>query len=135
MDFLAPYRLQLLSVLRIAVTLVFLEVPSAKFLAFPHGAHFDGLSPFAWPVGIAGIIETIFGLLLLFGLFGRLAAFILSGEMAFAYFIGHAPHGFFPLQNNGIPAVLWCFTFLYLAAAGPGPWSIDTAIRRKPATP
>jgi putative oxidoreductase len=134
MDFLAPYRPQLLSVMRIAVALVFLEVPSAKFLGVPHIAQFDGLSPLAWPAGIAGVIETVFGLLLLFGLFGRVAAFILSGEMAFAYFLGHASRGFFPLLNMGLPAVVFCFVFLYLAAAGPGPWSVDAALNRKPAT-
>ncbi len=127
MDFLAPYRPQLLSVMRIAVALVFLEFPSAKFLAFPYDPHLSGMSPFDWPAGVSGVIEGAFGLLLLFGLWGRLAAFILSGEMAFAYFIAHAPQGFFPLLNNGLAAVVFCFIFLYLAAAGPGPWSIDAA--------
>lgn len=124
MDFLTPYKSQLLSVLRIASALVFLQHPSAKFLGIPSMGMHD-LMPWMWPYGIAGSIETVFGLLLFFGLFSRLAAFILSGEMAFAYFMGHAPSGFFPLLNHGEPAVIWCFVFLYLAAAGAGPWSLD----------
>jgi putative oxidoreductase len=126
MNFLAPYRPQLLSILRIATALFFLEHPASKFLGWPHIAYFDHLNPLSWPIGIAGIIETIFGLLLLFGLLSRLAAFILSGEMAVAYFYFHIPHGgILPILNMGEPAVLYCFAFLYLAAAGPGPWSID----------
>jgi putative oxidoreductase len=131
MNFLAPYRPQLLSVMRIAVALFFLEHPSSKFLGFPHVAYFDHLNPLSWPIGIAGIIETVFGLLLLFGLWGRLAALILSGEMAFAYFLYHVPHGgILPVLNGGEAAVVYCFVFLYLAAAGPGPWSIDAMFRR-----
>jgi putative oxidoreductase len=133
MNFLAPYRPQLLSIFRIAFALVFLQHPAAKFLGMPHVAYFDHLNPVSWPIGIAGIIETIFGLLLLFGLLSRLAAFILSGEMAVAYFMAHAPNGFYPLTNMGEAAVLFCFAFLYLAAAGPGPWSVDAAMNREPA--
>jgi putative oxidoreductase len=77
----------------------------------------------------AGIIETIGGTLLMLGLFTRPVAFITSGEMAFAYFIGHFPHAFWPVQNHGEPAVLLCFIFLFLAVAGPGPISLDHAIR------
>lgn len=135
MDFLAPYRPQLLSILRIAAALCFLEHPSAKFLGFPHVAYFDHLSAFSWPIGIAGIIETIFGLLLLFGLLSRLSAFILSGEMAVAYFMFHIQHGgIFPLLNMGEGAFMYCFAFLFLAAAGPGPWSIDASMGREKAT-
>jgi putative oxidoreductase len=133
MDFLAPYRHQLLSVLRIAFALFFLQHPAAKFLHWPHIAYFDHLSPLAWPIGIAGIIETIFGLLLLVGLLSRLSAFILSGEMAVAYFMFHVPMGMpqpsiLPILNGGEAAVLYCFGFLYLAAAGPGPWALDTSM-------
>ena len=136
MNFLAPYRPQLLSILRIATALFFLEHPSSKFLGFPHIAYFDHLSPLSWPVGIAGIVETIFGILLLIGLWSRLAAFILSGEMAVAYFMFHVPmgmpqHGILPILNGGEPAVLYCFTFLFLAAAGAGPWSIDAMTGRE----
>jgi putative oxidoreductase len=76
-------------------------------------------------IWFAGAIELVGGILLLVGLFTRAAAFILSGEMAFAYFIGHSPKGFYPLTNGGEAAVLFCFVFLYIAAAGAGPWSID----------
>jgi putative oxidoreductase len=134
MGFLAPYRPQLLSILRIVTALVFLEHPSAKFLHFPHINYYDGLSPFAWPVGIAGIIETIFGLLLLVGLWSRLAAFILSGEMAVAYFMWHVQHGgILPIMNMGEACVAYCFIFLYLAASGPGPWAVDTSMGREKA--
>ena len=79
----------------------------------------------------AGVIETIGGTLVLLGLFTRPVAFILAGEMAFAYFIGHAGHGFWPTLNQGEPAVFYCFTFLYLAAAGAGPWSLDAVLARR----
>jgi len=128
-DFLARFRPQLLSVMRLAVGLVFLQFPAAKILGFPT-AMFGPFNPLAWPEGVSGVIEAVFGLLLFFGLFTRLAAFILSGEMAFAYFIAHAPQGFFPILNRGLPAVVFCFVFLYLAAAGGGPWSLDALFRR-----
>jgi putative oxidoreductase len=87
------------------------------------------------PVGslpwIAGFLEAFGGFFLLIGLFTRPVAFLLSGEMAFAYFLGHAPHGFWPVLNQGHPAVLFCFLFLYFSAAGAGPWSLD-AKRRRP---
>ena len=122
-QFFAPY---LLSVLRIMTALMLLQHPSAKFFKIPHVAMFDNLQLLSLP-GIAGIIELVGGVLLLLGLFTRPAAFILAGELAFAYFIGHAPRGFYPLTNGGEVAVLFCFIFLYLAAAGGGPWSIDAA--------
>ena len=83
----------------------------------------------------AGAIELVGGILLLFGLFTRCAAFIASGEMAFAYFISHAPSSFFPILNRGDAAILYCFVFLYIAFAGGGPWSIDTIFRAKRETP
>ena len=89
----------------------------------------------AWPaprLGAASVIETFGGLLMLLGLFTRTVAFVLAGEMAAAYFISHVPRGFWPLLNRGEPAVLFCFTWLYFAAAGPGPWSLD-ALRRRSA--
>lgn len=135
MDFLAPYRPQLLSILRIATALFFLEHPASKFLGFPHVAYFDHLNPLSWPIGIAGIVETVFGILLLIGLWSRLAAFILSGEMAVAYFMFHVPSGMpqpgiIPMLNGGEAAVLYCFAFLYLAGAGAGPWSLDAMMGR-----
>ena len=82
-------------------------------------------------IGAAGTIELILGTLLMIGLFTRIAAFILSGEMAFAYFIGHFPRGFFPLINNGTAAILFCFACLYLATSGGGPYSVDAAMGKK----
>jgi putative oxidoreductase len=113
-----------LAVLRFATLLLFFQHPLAKFLhvpAVPSLAHVELLSL----LGVAGLIELVCGLLLLTGFHGRAAAFILSGEMAFAYFIGHAPRGFFPALNGGEPAALYCFVFLYLSWAGCGAWSID----------
>jgi putative oxidoreductase len=80
---------------------------------------------------VAGVIELVGGVAILLGLFTRLVAFIASGEMAFAYFIGHFPHGFWPIQNHGEPAVLFCFIFLFLSASGAGPFSLDHMIRRR----
>ena len=122
----APY---VLSILRIITGLLFLEHSLSKLFHFPPIAMFANLQILSL-VGIAGIIELIGSILLIFGLFTRIVAFILSGEMAFAYFIAHGPRSFFPLLNGGEPAILFCFIFLYIAAAGPGPWSID-ATRRK----
>ena len=119
----APY---LLSILRIMTGLLFLEHSLSKLFHFPPVAMFANLQILSL-VGIAGIIELIGSILLIFGLFTRIVAFILSGEMAFAYFIAHAPRSFFPLLNGGEAAILFCFIFLYIAAAGPGPWSIDAA--------
>jgi putative oxidoreductase len=113
---------RMLSVLRIMTALLFLAHGTSKYFGFPVSL---GNIPMFSLFGLAGLIELVFGTLLLVGLFSRIAAFILSGEMAFAYFIGHAPKSFFPLVNGGESAVLFCFIFLYLAFAGPGPWSID----------
>ncbi|MFC5698430.1 DoxX family protein [Pseudomonas sp. GCM10022186] len=115
---------RLLSVLRIITAFLFLQHGTAKLFGFPHVAFFDELSLFSL-IGFAGLLEVVGGLLLLLGLFTRPVAFILSGEMAFAYFIGHAPKGVIPLLNGGEPAILFCFIFLYLAAAGGGAWSLD----------
>lgn len=98
------------------------------FGGIPGAAGKSGLPPLLLA---AGVIEVFLGSLIVLGLFTRLAAFITSGEMAFAYFIGHFPHGFWPIQNHGEPAVLLCFIFLFLATHGPGPWSLDYAIRRR----
>jgi putative oxidoreductase len=85
---------------------------------------FAGLQLFSL-IGLAGVLEIVGGTLLVIGLFSRLAAFILSGEMAIAYFMAHAPQNFHPILNQGESAILFCFVFLYIAAAGPGPWSVD----------
>ena len=128
---LSSWRPQLLSALRIMTGLCCLQHGTAKLLGFPHVAMFDGLRPFtlAW---IAGVLELVGGVLIVVGLFTRPTAFVLSGLMAFAYFIGHGSRGFFPIVNGGELAVIYCFVFLYLAAAGAGPWSVDAMGRRKP---
>jgi putative oxidoreductase len=115
-----------LSVLRIVAGLILIQYGLAKHLGWPVVPMFKDLT---WSslYGIAGIFELVGGALLVLGLFTRPAAFILSGEMAAAYFIDHLPHGFFPLLNHGELAVLLCFTSLYLFFAGGGPWSIDAA--------
>ncbi len=123
MTFLTPYQPQLLSLFRIMSGLLVLQHGTTKILGFP-ASDMSGISLGSLG-GIAGLIELVFGLLLVIGLFSRLSAFILSGMTAAAYFIAHLPQGFFPLLNGGELAALYCFGFLYLAAAGPGPWSVD----------
>jgi len=123
MYFLKPYASQLLSVLRIMSGLLLLEHGTAKYLSFPVGP-MNNASP-ATMGGAAGILELIGGFLLAIGLFTRPVAFILSGMTAVAYFYVHAPRGFFPILNTGELAAVYCFLFLYLAAAGGGPWSIE----------
>ena len=123
---------QLLSVLRIVVAFLYMQVGSAKWFAFPAAIMpGGGTAPVGSLVWFAGVIEVVGGTLLLLGLFTRPVAFILSGEMAFAYFIGHAGHGFWPVLNQGAPAIFYCFTFLYMSAAGPGPWSLDALLARR----
>jgi putative oxidoreductase len=120
-----------LAVLRIVTAYLLIQHGSAKLFGFPHVAAFDNLVLLSLP-GIAGILEIVGGVLLLLGLFTRPVAFILSGELAFAYFIGHAPRGnvLSPMLNGGEAAVLYCFVFLFIAAAGGGSWSLDA--RRAP---
>jgi putative oxidoreductase len=124
---LATWSPRLLSVLRIVAALLFLQHGLAKLLHFPHVVMFDQLQLFSL-LGLAGVIELLGGVLLLIGLFTRPVAFIMSGEMAVAYFMAHAPRGFFPILNQGELALLFCFVFLYLAAAGGGPWSVDVVL-------
>jgi putative oxidoreductase len=122
---------RVLSVFRIVVALLYLQHPLAKFLGFPHVAAFDNLQPFSL-VWVAGVIEIICTPLLLVGLLTRVVAFILSGEMAVAYFMLRPPRGFFPLLNGGEAEAFYCFAFLYLAFAGAGVWSIDYFWRHTP---
>ncbi|MEQ1939264.1 DoxX family protein [Mesorhizobium sp. CN5-321] len=118
---------RLLSVLRIMTALLFMEHGTMKLLNFPAS---DNPGPVLFSLmGFAGMLELVGGLLLVLGLFTRPVAFILSGQMAVAYFMAHAPHSFFPIVNKGEGAILFCFVFLYLAAAGAGPWSVDAARR------
>ena len=119
-----------LSLLRFITGLLLFQYGVAKILKFPAGTQFDKVELFSL-IGTAGMIELVFGGLLMIGLFSRIVAFILSGEMAFAYFMGHFPKSFFPLLNNGTAAILFCFACLYLSTAGGGPWSVDAMMRKK----
>jgi len=136
-----------LSLLRIVAGLLLLEFGTMKILHFPYDQYFASVpqgctaaatEAFVVQVGgcslsllwVAGLIELVGGVLLTAGLFTRLVAFILSGEMAFAYFMVHAPQGFYPAINKGLPAVLFCFVFLFLSAAGAGSVSLDRLLRR-----
>jgi len=121
---------RVLAILRIVLGFLFLQHGTAKLFGIPHIAMFDGLQLFSL-IGLAGVLELVGGLLILVGLFTRPAAFILSGEMAFAYFMAHAPHGFLPVLNQGELAVIYCFTFLYFSVAGAGAFSIDAVCCKK----
>ena len=128
LTWLSRWQPQLLALLRIVTGLLFLEHATQKFFAFPIPFPMPGPLP---PLLVAaGVIELVAGILVTLGLFTRFAAFIASGEMAVAYFMQHFPQGFWPAVNKGEGAVLFCFIFLYLAAAGPGAWSIDGARTR-----
>lgn len=129
MGFLRPYTSQILSILRIFVGLLLLQYGLAKIFGVFGIPYFANVPTFSL-IWFAGLIELIGGGLLLVGLFTRFAAFILSGQMAFAYFIGHYPKGFFPIVNDGGFAVLLCFACLYLASAGGGAWSLDRSLRK-----
>ncbi|HVN33020.1 MAG TPA: DoxX family protein [Thermoanaerobaculaceae bacterium] len=127
----APY---LQSVLRFMAALLFIEPGSAKLFAFPVAIMpGGGTAAIGSLPGIAGILEVFGGLCLLLGLFTRPVAFVLSGEMAVAYFKGHAPHGFWPIVNHGELAIIFCFLWLYFSAAGPGRWSLDAVVRNREA--
>lgn len=119
----APY---LQSVLRIIAAFIFMLSGTMKIFAFPAGMPPDGsTAELMSQIGIGGILEVVCGALLLVGLFTRPAAFLMSGMMAVAYFQFHAIQGFWPVLNGGIPAILYCFLWLYFSAAGPGPLSLD----------
>lgn len=126
--FFTAWQPRLLSLLRIVVALLFLEHGLSKLIGFPIAA------PAEMPPLIlaAGIIETFGSLLLLVGLYTRVVAFVMSGQMAVAYFMAHLPQGFYPIANRGDAAILFCFVFLYLAIAGGGVWGIDRL--RRPAS-
>ena len=126
---LAAWSPRLLGILRIITGFLYLQHGTAKLFGAPHVAMFDGVQLLSL-MGVAGILELVGGALLLLGLFTRPVAFILSGQMAVGYFMMHAPQGFLPILNGGELAVLYCFTFLYFAAAGGGAFSLD-GLRRK----
>lgn len=115
---------RLLSVFRIVLGLLFLAHGLVKLFGFPTGAQ-PGVVPLLSIFGLAGVLELVGGAAIVLGLFTRPAAFILSGQMAVAYFMAHASQGFYPILNGGELAILYCFAFLYLAAVGAGPWSLD----------
>ena len=116
---------RLLSIVRIVVGLLYLEHGLNKIFDFPPTPNHAPYHVLTLVPGLAGILESVGGLLITFGLFTRPVAFILSGEMAVAYFMVHAPRSFFPVLNGGEGAILYCIIFLYLALAGGGRWSVD----------
>ena len=124
---LAP---RVLGIARIVSGLIFLEHGTQKFLSFPPGEYAGSGLALSGLGAYAGLIELVTGLLITLGLFTRPAAFLASGTMAVAYWYAHAPQNFFPVNNGGDAAILYCFFFLYLVFAGPGAWSLD---RRRPA--
>ncbi|HWI10118.1 MAG TPA: DoxX family protein [Burkholderiaceae bacterium] len=125
-EFFATWTPRALAALRIVTAFLFLQHGTAKLLHVPHVAMFDTL-PLLSLFGVAGVLEIAGSLLVLTGWFTRAAAFVLSGEMAVAYFVAHVPSGHLlsPMLNDGEPAVLFCFVFLLLSVAGPGTWSVD----------
>jgi Predicted membrane protein len=123
-DRLGPY---LLSLFRLVAGLILFHYGVAKLFKFPPIEIFEDITPFSlW--GVAGMIELVLGGMLMLGLLTRLVAFILSGEMAFAYFLEHLPHSVYPAVNDGGLAIMLCFGCLYLAAAGGGPISLDAML-------
>lgn len=125
----APY---LLSLLRIVTAFLFMQVGTAKLFALPAAVMpGGGTAAFGTLPWIAGFLEVFGGLFLLLGLFTRPVAFVLSGEMAVAYFLGHAPQGLWPILNQGTDAAFYAFLFLYFSAGGPGPWSLDAMRSRR----
>jgi putative oxidoreductase len=111
--------------------LLLLQHGTQKMLGFPPMPPGRSAPEFLTLIWFAGLIELVGGVLLAIGLFSRTTAFILSGQLAFAYWMGHAPRGFYPILNGGELAALYCFVFLYLAAAGPGPWSLDRMLGQR----
>jgi putative oxidoreductase len=122
----APHALALL---RIVAAALFLAHGLVKLVGFPAGAP-PGVQPLVTLLGLAAVVETVTAPLMILGLFTRSAALIASGEMAVAYWLYHAPHSFYPVVNGGDAAILFCFVFLYLAAAGPGVLSLDRLLHR-----
>jgi putative oxidoreductase len=121
---------RILSISRIIIGLLFMEHGTAKVLDFPHQETHKAFDLITLNPGVQGLIELIGGFLFALGLFTRPVAFILAGDVAVAYFMAHAPRGFFPLLNGGELAIVYCFAFLYFWVAGGGEWSLDRVLRR-----
>ncbi len=131
----SPWPARMLSVLRIVAAVVFISVGTMKLYGFPPPpAMMPPITPMT-QLWIAGVLETFGGAAILLGLFTRPVAFVLSGEMAVAYFQGHFPQSVYPTTNMGIPAILYCFLYLYLVFAGAGAWSLDAMIARSKGGP
>jgi putative oxidoreductase len=130
---LGKYQPQMLSILRIIAGLLFLSHGLQKWFAFPVASPAAANIQLFSMLGIAGVIEIVGGTLVTVGLFTRIAAFFMSGQMAVAYwYVANRPsRGFMPIQNGGILEVIYCFVFLYLVFAGSGPWSLDAVLRKK----
>jgi putative oxidoreductase len=126
---MAAWAPRALSVLRIVTGLMIIEHGMAKYVGFPVVPALAKVQLLSLP-GIGGVIELVGGALLILGLFTQPVAFILSGEMAVAYFVAHAPRNFYPLLNGGSLAIVYCFVCLYLSTAGAGPWSVDATMKR-----
>jgi putative oxidoreductase len=124
------YSPQLLSLLRIVAAILFIQPGAMKLFGYPIAMPGGNTADFPSEIWFAGVLEVFGGAMMLFGFCTRPVAFILSGEMAVAYFQAHAPHGFWTIVNHGADAVLFCFIWLYISSAGAGPWSLD-AKRRK----
>ena len=125
LDRFAPY---VLSIMRIMVALLFLQHGLSKYFGFPQAMDAFPVFSLVW---FAALIELVGGILVALGLFTRIAAFIMSGQMAVGYFLFHAPKSFFPILNHGDAAILYCFVFLYLVFAGAGPLSLDALIWKR----
>jgi putative oxidoreductase len=127
LDSLNVWAPRMLSILRIVAALIFLEHGTQKLFGFPPHPNPPAMFTLSW---WAAIFEVVGGPLLLVGLWTRPVAFILSGQMAVAYWVAHAPRSMYPVLNNGDAAILYCFLFLYIVFAGPGPWSVDAKMGR-----
>lgn len=133
-DILARFQPHLLSVLRIVAGLLFMQHGLQKLAGWFGGVGGGGTVELFSLMGVAGVLEAVGGAFIVLGLFTRVVAFLAAGEMAVAYFMAHLPQSHFPIENGGEPAVLYCFLFLYLAAAGAGPWSVDAMLARNRGT-
>ncbi|MGE0740983.1 MAG: DoxX family protein [Hyphomonadaceae bacterium] len=130
MNFLSRFSGPFLSLLRIVSGLLYLEHGTAKLFSFPATEMFAQPPEMGSLMWIAGVLETVGGALLVIGLFTRPTAFVLSGMMAVAYWMAHAPQSMYPIQNQGDAAILFCFVFLYISSVGAGPWSVDAAMKK-----